>query len=85
MFDPEIVLSAAKNLGKSPIMCFSSIQKISSQTIRIIGALVFLCTFFVLLFVQSLEKDLKEMRTEFERNSEKIKVLAFLIFSFNQT
>ncbi len=33
-----------KNLEKSPIMCFASLQKITSQTIRISSALVFLCT-----------------------------------------
>ncbi len=31
-----------KNLEKSPIMCFASLQKITSQNIRISSALVFL-------------------------------------------
>jgi hypothetical protein len=34
----------SKNLEKSPIMCTARIQKRTSQTIRISGALVFLCT-----------------------------------------
>jgi hypothetical protein len=56
-FDPQIVLpersgrqflsqkveALSKQLEKSPIMCFSNIQKLTSQTIRISGALVFSC------------------------------------------
>jgi hypothetical protein len=40
-FDLQFVLSF---LEKSPIMCFASIQKITSQTIIISVALIFLCT-----------------------------------------
>jgi hypothetical protein len=56
LFDPRIVLSVAKvtfgvknveapskNFEKSPIMCFVSMQKVASQTVRISGAF-FLCT-----------------------------------------
>ena len=38
------VEAPSKNPEKSPIMSFASIQKITSQTIRISGTLVFLCT-----------------------------------------
>jgi hypothetical protein len=38
------VQTPLKNLEKSPIMCFASLQKITSQTIGISSASVFLCT-----------------------------------------
>jgi hypothetical protein len=81
-------------------MCFSSIQKITSQTFRISGALVFLCTVatiypkifrsivvycFLIVFAKFRKRSVKEMRQEFERNSQQNKKLAFLISSFNQT
>jgi hypothetical protein len=37
-------LAPSINPSKSPIMCYASIQKIASQTIRISRTLVFLCT-----------------------------------------
>ncbi len=43
-FRDKKVEAPLKNLEKSPIMCFASLQKITSQTIRISRTLLFLCT-----------------------------------------